>query len=208
MKIRKPLDSILNTGTKTKILRFLCSTGAEWNGRQIAREVGMTPAASHNALNSLRREGMLLLRNMGKTHIYTLNRENFVVSKLLMPLFVGEDKALETVINIVKRQVSRSAIKNEIISVALFGSVVSGQDRSTSDIDLIVIVKNQKVKAAAERLFEKIDQGISRNFGNIIAPYINSTTEFKVKYNKNMAIIKNILKSHILLYGEKLAKII
>ena len=35
MKFTKPLDSILNTEAKTRILRFLCKTGAEWNGSQI-----------------------------------------------------------------------------------------------------------------------------------------------------------------------------
>ena len=40
MKITKPLDNILNTEAKTKILRFLCRTGAEWNGNRAGRPKG------------------------------------------------------------------------------------------------------------------------------------------------------------------------
>lgn len=59
MRFTKPLDAILNTEVKTRILRFLCKTNAEWNGSQIAKEIGITPAAAHAALSALYREGVL-----------------------------------------------------------------------------------------------------------------------------------------------------
>ena len=98
MKISSPLDKILNNETKVKILRFLFKTNAEWNGRQIAKEIGVTPATTHKALQSLHKEGVFLLRNIGKTHVYTLRHNNFTVSNMLKPLFAKEEKVLDNIL--------------------------------------------------------------------------------------------------------------
>ena len=204
MKITKPLDNILNTTIKIRILRFLCRTAAEWNGRQIAREIGVTPKAAHKALNSLNKEKVLLLRNMGKTHVYSLNTDNYLVSKLLKPLFSKEDSILDYIINVIKRKLSASKAEKGILSIAIFGSISARQEHPSSDIDIAVIVKNTRAKPIAERLLEEIDTKISREFGNVISPYINTKAEFKSKYKKGLPVVKNILKSHKLIYGERL----
>lgn len=208
LKITKPLDNILNTKIKTKILRFFCRTGAEWNGRQVAREIKVTPKAAHEALSALSGEGVLLLRNMGKTHVYSLNEDSFLVSNMLKPLFVGEDRILGNIMRIIKRKVSSSDAKKGIIAIALFGSVNARKDHSMSDIDLAVIVENVRTKIAARRLFEEIDKKVLREFGNTISPYINTLSEFRSKYKKGMEVIKNILKSNDVIYGERMDKIL
>jgi predicted nucleotidyltransferase/DNA-binding transcriptional ArsR family regulator len=202
MKFTKPLDTILNTETKTRILRFLCKTNAEWNGSQIAKEIRITPAATHAALSALHREGVLDLRNMGKTHVYSLTEGSFLVSKLLKPLFAKEDKILDAIIDMIKRKILSSKAKKEIVSVALFGSVSVHQENSASDIDIAAVVENTKAKAVIERLLEEVDIKVSREFGNTISPYINTRAEFKAKHKQSLAIIKNILKSNNLIYGE------
>lgn len=204
MKITKPLDNILNTEAKIRILRFLCRTGAEWNGRQIAKEIGVTPKTAHMALNALNKEKVLLLRNMGKTHVYSLNEDNFLVAELLKPLFLKEDNILNDIIKVIKRKISTSKAKGVILSVAIFGSISKREDHPSSDIDLAVIVKNTNAKTITERLFEEIGLKISEEFGNIISPYINTKAAFKAKYKKGPPVIKNILKSHTLVYGEML----
>lgn len=208
MKISSPLDKILNNEVKIKILRFLFKTNAEWNGRQIARELGVTPATTHKALHGLNKEGVLLLRNIGKTHVYTLRRDNFTVSDILKPLFDKESKILSNIFGIIKRKISASGIKKDIVSVVLFGSVNLRKDRPTSDIDVMVIVKDLKSKHKASLLFEDIDKKISEEFGNTVSAYINTLSEFKSKSKKGLAVIKNIIKSNKLIYGKPLEMII
>ena len=208
MRITKPLDRILNTETKTKILRFLCRTGAEWNGSQIAKEIGITPAASLSALKELSNEGIVSMHNAGNTRVYKLNEDNFVVSDLLRPLFLKEDEALRTIIATIKRGLSSSGLRSKIISVALFGSVHVRQDHAASDIDLAVIVSDTLAKAKAEKVFEHIDKKVSKKFGNTVNPYINTKAEFKAKYEKKLDVIKSILRSYALICGERLEKIL
>ena len=208
MKLTNPLDKILDNEAKVRILRFLVKTNAEWNGRQIAKEIGASPATTHKALQSLNREGVLLLRNVGKTHVYTLNQGNFTVTDMLKPLFSRENKILEYILNTIRRKISVSGIRRDIISIALFGSLSSYRDHPASDIDLIVIVKNAKIKPLAELIFEDIGKKISKKFGNNLSPYINSELEFKSKYRKGLSVIKSILKSHRIIIGKALEKII
>lgn len=208
MKFTKPLDTILNTEAKTRILRFLCRTDAEWNGNQIAKEIEITPPAAHAALSALFKEGVLQLRNMGKTHVYSLNQGSFLVTSLLKPLFAKEDKILETVIDMIKRKVSSSKVKKEIVSVALFGSVSAHQENSASDIDITAVVENVKAKIELECLLEGISIKVSREFGNTISPYVNTRAELKAKYKQGLAVIKNILKSYNLIYGERLENLL
>lgn len=208
MKFTKPLDSILNTEVKTRILRLLCRTNAEWNGNRIAKEIGISPPATHTALNSLYKEGVLQLRSIGNSHAYSLKQDSFLVSTLLKPLFAKEDALLGTVIDLIKREISKSKVKKDIISVVLFGSVGAHQERPTSDIDLVIVVEVAKAKSIVERLFREVDEKISKQFGNTLSPYLNTRSEFKAKHKKGLAVIKNILKTYKLIYGERLEKLL
>lgn len=208
MKINKPLDKILDNETKVKILRFLIKTKAEWNGRQIAKEVGVTPATAHKALQGLYGEGLLLLRNVGKTHIYSLKKDNYLVLNLLEPLFTNEEKVFNNIIKIIRKRINSSSIKKAITSVTLFGSVNLRKEHPTSDIDLAVIISDASNKQKVTELFEDIDKRISKEFGNTLSPYINTEAEFKSKHKKGLGVIKNILKSSRIIYGRKLEEIL
>ncbi len=208
MKITSPLDKIMNNETKVKILRFLSKSGAEWTGRQIAKEVGVTPATAHKALHSLYDEDVLLLKKFGNNYIYSLNKVNFVVQDMLKPLFAKEDKVLKKILAVIKRRIASSPVKKIITSVALFGSVNVRKDRPGSDIDLAVIVKYAKAKKNVENLFWDISQAVEKEFGNTVSPYVNTIREFRSKHKKGLAVIKNIMKSHTVIYGERLERLL
>lgn len=207
MRVHNPLDKILNNELKIKILRFLCKTEAEWSGRQIAQEVKVSPAACHKALRELNNEKALLLRGVGKSYLYRLNRENFIVLELLKPLFEKESKIPDEVYKAIVENISSFVIKS-IISIAVFGSIKKRKERPTSDIDLLVLVKNPKDKRKVEEDFGGVNEKIVGRFGNTISAYIQNIEEFKSKYRKGLALIKNILKSHRLLFGKPLEELL
>ena len=90
----------------------------------------------------------------------------------------------------------------------LFGSVSKHADHPSSDIDLAIILKNADAKPAVEHLFEEIDDRILKEFSNVVSPYINTKMEFDSKYKKGLPVVKNILRSHKLIYGERLEKLL
>ncbi|KPJ55918.1 MAG: hypothetical protein AMJ42_05990 [Deltaproteobacteria bacterium DG_8] len=207
MRVHDPLDKILNNEVKIKILRFLCKTEAEWSGRQIAQEIKVSPAACHKALRELNNERVLLLRSVGKSYLYRLNKENFIISDLLKPLYERESKIPDDVYRAIVRNISSLLIKH-IVSIAVFGSIKKGKERPTSDIDLLVVVRNSEDKRKVEEDFGKVNEKIIDKFGNTISSYIQSIKEFKLKYKKGLPLVKNILKSHRLLFGKPLEELL
>lgn len=207
MRVYNPLDKILNNEIKVKILRFLCKTQAEWSGRQIAKEIKVSPAACHKALRDLNNEGALLLRGIGKSNLYSLNKENLIVSELLKPLYERESKIPEEIYEGIVRNISSLVIK-DIVSIAIFGSVKKRKERPTSDIDLLILVKNSENKGEVEEDFGKVNEKIISRFGNTVSPYIQTVEEFNLKYRKGLSLIKNILKSHRLLFGTPLEELL
>ena len=207
MRIHAPLDKILNNELKVKILRFLCKTDAEWSGRQIAQEIKVSPAACHKSLRELNNERTLLLRSVGKSYLYRLNKENFIISDLLKPLYEKESKIPEEIYESIVKNISSLAVK-DIVSIAVFGSVKRKKERPTSDIDLLIVVKNPESGKEVEKDFEKVNEKIMDKFGNTVSTYLQTVEEFKSKYKKKSPLIKNILKSHNLLFGRSLEELL
>ena len=204
MTLNNPLDTILDNAVKVRILRVFCRTNIELNGRQVAREVKAAPRTAHKVLQQLSEDGVLQMKNVGKTYLFNLNQESILVKDVLKILFNIEKKVTGGIFEIIEREIKGSALKKDIISVALFGSTHEKKSRPGSDVDLLVIVRDASVKEKVEKFFEKVDAGIAPAFGNTIAPYINTIMEFKTKIKGKLPVVKNILSSHRLIYGEPL----
>jgi len=146
---------------------------------------------------------VLLLRSVGKSYLYSLNKENFIISDLLKPLYKKESKIPEEIYE----TISSLVIKN-IVSIAVFGSVKRKKERPTSDIDLLIVVKNPENRKEVEKDFEKVNEKILSRFGNTVSIYLQTIEEFKSKYKKKAPLIKDILKSHNLLFGRSLEELL
>ena len=207
MRVHDPLDKILSNEIKVKILRFLCKTEAEWSGRQIAKEIKVSPAACHKSLRELNSERVLLLKSIGKSYLYRLNKENFIISDLFKPLYEKESKIPEEIYETIIKNISSLVIK-DIVSIAVFGSVKRKKERPTSDIDLLIVVRNPENRKEVEEDFEKVNEKIVDIFGNTVSVYLQTVEEFKSKYKKKAPLIKDVLKSHNLLFGRSLEELL
>lgn len=207
MRLHNPLDKLLNNKVKVKVLRFLCKSEAEWSGRQIAQEIKVSPAAAHKALRELNNERALLLRSVGKSYLYSLNKENLIISDLLKPLYERESKIPDEVYEAIVKNISSLVIRN-IISIAVFGSVRRKKERPTSDIDVLVVVRGSVDKRGVEEDFGNVNEKTMSRFGNTVSAYIQTVEEFRLKYRKGVTVVKNILKSHHILFGKPLKELL
>ena len=208
MRLNSPLDKILNNEIKVRILRIFCQNAGEMSGRQMAKMVGVTPKTAHEILQDLLREGVLIMRAVGKTHLFRLNEDRAVVHEVLKPLFLMEKTLNERLFDNIRDAIKKSLLKDDILSVALFGSVLAKTERAASDVDLFVVLKTVELKRKVETLFSNIDQRMSPQWGNLISPYINSLSEFKANARKKTGLVPHILKSYQLIYGDRLEKLL
>ena len=86
------LDSLLNTGSKVKIIRLFVSrkVGFRASGRKIATLANITAPAAHAALKELQNHGLLKREIIGRQHIYRLDDNSVMIKKILKPMFRKE----------------------------------------------------------------------------------------------------------------------
>ncbi|HNZ29964.1 MAG TPA: nucleotidyltransferase domain-containing protein, partial [Candidatus Goldiibacteriota bacterium] len=74
----------------------------------------------------------------------------------------------------------------------LYGSVASGQEKPDSDIDLLIVVKDEEAANEIEPLLERLEKRCLMLYGNPLSPYILTQKEFMAK--KGLPVIKNAMK--------------
>ena len=200
MRINNPATHILNSQAKIACLRLLCTHPTELNGTQLGKIVGLTPATVHKAMKELFNEQIVTLKGAGNSHLYELNKENIIVQEMLIPLFLKEAGLLNGLIDEIRKIVNRSSLKNQILSLALFGSVHEKRERATSDVDLFVLIRDKKIKDKVMEIF--IDRkSIKINaMGLTLEPYVKTLEE--LKKDKKLETVRSILKSNTLILGE------
>lgn len=204
MHLHAPLNKILNTETKIKALRFFCSAGGEITGRQVAKMLNMSSTPVQAALRDLYNEGVLERKGFGRAFAYQLNRKNWVVDKVLVPMFQEEGAYPQTLWNRVSERIGRSVLKADILSAVVYGSVASRQERATSDIDLLVVIRNQAAKEPVEDLFLDMNHEMIHETGLNIDARIYTLKEFQNKRTEGIGFIKTAIRSHQLVYGKNL----
>ncbi len=206
MRLNKPLTNILDSQAKIICLRLLCNHPTEINGRQLSKIVRLSPTTVHKAMKELANEQIIVLKNYGNSHVYELNKTNRIVVEILKPLFNKEKVILDNFIKDVIQRIKKSELKNRISSIVLFGSVHEGTEKPGSDIDLCVVVKESKDKKKVEDLIFDLDSTLMAQIGMSIEPYIKTISEFKK--DKELGVIKSILKSNRVIWGQSLEKIL
>ena len=103
MKIHNKLDEILAQGPKVKILRFLFNNGTRFTGRAIARGARLSVSHSYEALQEMRREGLIDAERQGNAILYSLRKGSYVVKSIIKPLFEKEKGIYEEVISVIKK---------------------------------------------------------------------------------------------------------
>ena len=205
MRFHQPLNEILGSAAKVRVLRFFCQKGGEWNGRQAAAQLAMNPVTAHRALRELYGETLLDFRPVGTHFLYSLRDGHYLVRDLLKPLFKEEDRARERVGELI-REILKGDLKREVVTVALYGSAAKGQERPTSDLDLLVLVKSDRARRRIEAGLDRFSRMASAEFGNVPAAYVNTVREARRKDFRGMPLFKAIRAQHRVIYGRPLSE--
>lgn len=197
MRFINILDKILGQRSKVKILRFLASYKKEASIRELARETGITPPNMSRILKELENEGALISKKFGKSVVFSLKRGNFLIEKIISPLFKIEAEA--------KKELSRKIIKSikfPVESIILFGSIARGEEKSGSDIDIAFVVKDSLDIGKIEKEILLINPIISGYFGNTIAPVVIRKSDFIKKLKKGDHFISAIAREGEVISGK------
>ncbi len=204
MLLNNPLDDILGQVSKVKILRFLINSQAQLNGREIAKSVGLSHVKVHAALKDLSEHGLVNVRSVGKSLIYWLNEEHFLVRDILGPIFGKEARLFSYISKIILKE-STSSLP---LTMILFGSFAKENASPNSDIDIFLVYPENKNRSAIAKELTEAEKKITLFFGNYLSSIPMKIGEFKIRFKKNERFIKEIIKTGKVIYGKGIAELI
>ncbi|MBI4044642.1 MAG: nucleotidyltransferase domain-containing protein [Candidatus Diapherotrites archaeon] len=157
-------------------------------------------------LDELEKAGLIYSKHVGNIRqIFPLLGSSFSVSTFEL-VEEQEKQGVMSKFSIAKSLVGRidlfkKIFGQELVSIALFGSIARGHLTETSDIDILFIVK--KEKTVQKNKLVKLFQTISLNTGREINPVIIEEGEFKKQLTKDSSFARQVQKERIILCNPK-----
>ncbi len=184
------IENLLGSKTKIKILRVLSEIRTSYSLKSLKKETALSLGITHKAVEELAQENIVLkLKGTGKEKLYKFNSHHELAEPLFNIFKTEKTTQRNEVIllptwNRLEQFVAKNKEKANLI--LLFGSVARGDATVQSDIDLVVISKNNKTKIETDH------------------PKINLTlltlAAFKEISQQNTALYRNLKKDGLILY--------
>lgn len=204
MLLNNPLDDILGQISKVKILRFLINSQAQLNGREIAKNVGLSHVKAHTALKELAGHGLINMRSVGNSLVYWLNEEHFLIKEVIRPAFEKENGAFGYIIRIILKEIKPP----RPLSIILFGSFAKGSPSADSDIDIMIVYPHQKNKELIAKELSEAEKKITSLFGNHLSVALFKIEEFQRKLKKKDNFINEVIRTGKVIYGKNISELI
>lgn len=201
MIINNVLQHIFSSPSNVIVLRTLNSRVVGISGREIARISRLSNRTAQSVLANLESLGVVNRTIGGRDHLFTLNRNNIIASKLIKYIFEFEDGFSKEIISSIKKRLSPI-----VSSVILFGSVARKEEDYSSDFDLCIVYANNKNKI--ENIVSELRDKLFDDYKVTLAPFYITETDFKKRAKKNLSPVNNIIKEGILLAGKPIRELI
>ncbi len=200
MALHDYASQILGSRFTIKVLKTLLRyRGKVFTIRELARVSGVSHPQVSKIVKELETAGVVKLKPIGKAYQIILNEESYVLKSVIEPLFRAEHETVNHLISII-----RPFFENrKIASAAIFGSVARGEDRPTSDVDLLVVTGDKDI---ANECVARASTVTLSTFGTALSPFIMDKQEFVRRRNENL--VKSILESYLIVYGKDLREIV
>ena len=189
------------TKKQLKILEvFAKKPFAEYTRKEIKKE---SKEKSNNALalaiNSLKKEGVLIEKKIGKSGILTLNLDNDVTFYYLA--LCNNYRILEPAafsLEILKKEVSE---ETPFFSIAIFGSYAVGEQKKDSDLDIAIFIENEDHKKKIEILANSAGLKSALEMDIHVIP---KAEMLEMLANKEENLGKQIVRKHLAIYNHRI----
>ncbi|MCH7722545.1 MAG: nucleotidyltransferase domain-containing protein [Bacteroidetes bacterium] len=195
MVIHRVFNEVFRTRSNVAVIRALLDTNTGFTGNEVARVSGMHPRSAFKALTLLEGLGIVNRQRGGRDHIFSLNREHFLVQEAILKIFQVESKFPAEVINTLA-----SILKKQVYSAVIFGSAARREENILSDLDICCIVNSVRERLFVSDTLNKKSQILYNKFGINLAPIFFTKSEFIRK--RKSQLVKSIANEGIIITGK------
>lgn len=199
MIFHRVLNHIFSSYSSISVLRALQFTKEGLTGRGISRNSGLSPRSAMIALSKL--ENFKIVKRVigGKDHIFTLNKNNYLVEKVILPLLETENQFLPEILSLIKKY-----LEKRTISIFIFGSVARKEENISSDLDVCIVIQDNSAKKEISKIISQLFEIISNKYGATLSVITLTKKEFIKRAIKNLSPVNNIILEGILISGKSI----
>jgi len=174
------LPEILSSRARAEIFRLLFSgTGEEFHVREMERRSGLNESTIRQELRKLVRLDLVQSRRDSNRVYYRAKTENPLYPEIRNLVLKTSGLA----------DVLKSALADKRIRVAfVFGSIASGEEKTGSDVDLMVIGR------LGLRDLSGLLSGVEEKIGREVNPHVMSENEFRSRLKAKEHFMSSVLK--------------
>jgi predicted nucleotidyltransferase len=203
MVVHKILDSVFATWSNIAVLRVLNKVKIGLSGREIAKQANMSAPSSLEALSSLENLNIVTRQRGGREHFFFLNREHYIVKKIIIPNLNSERKFSETIYSDIEKELGKHSS-----SLIVFGSTARNEEKIESDLDLCIVFNGTGEKSKIENIITEVNLSLFRKYGVSLSPFFISETEFKKRAGTKKPPVSDIIRDGIVISGKTIRKLL
>jgi predicted nucleotidyltransferase len=120
------------------------------------------------------------------------------LTDILEPAFRAESRLLQGLVETIL-----SGIKGKILAVYLFGSVARGEDTPSSDVDILVILKQPVDRLSVEEALARNKEQAYKRYRVGVSTITYDYEEFQRMNAQKHPLITEVVKEGVLLFGKE-----
>ncbi len=180
------INQLLGSETRTKILaKLVLNSDSMFYMRELEKELDLNFSLVHRELTNLKRLGLVTDERRGKIRLFRINKSSPIYPEVrglvLKTVGIGD--------------VIRDALKDvgEVKYALVFGSIARGDEKTSSDVDLLLIgdIDEEKLIAKTKNAEDKI--------GREVNYIIWSEKEFKKRIKERMGLLIEMERNPIIM---------
>ena len=196
MLLHRYLEQVLGNKTVITLLRTMITyRGKIFTVRGLADEANVSTNETALIVHDLEKMGIIKIQPIGRAYHLELNEKSYLLSEIIEPAINAEKNTMNELIQVLRKYFDTK----KIITVAIFGSVASVEEKIDSDIDLFIISNDHD---HAITLVSEASKQVSVRFNGRLSPIIFTEKEFKAK--QKGSLVQSIIDNHILICGKKI----
>ncbi len=177
---KQPIELMFGSYRRQLLAQLLLRPDEAFYVRELARMTGIPAGSIHRELTALHESGLLLRENHGNQVLYQANQECSIYSELAA--IFRKTVGLAALIG------DALADKADKIHLAfVFGSMATGRQNQSSDVDVMIIGDVQLLDVVKALL------PVQQTLGREINPVIMRTHKFLAQMNKNDRFVSRLL---------------
>lgn len=177
----EPVELLFGAYRRRVLSLLLLRPDESFYVREIGRLTGVSAGSLHRELKALTQAGLLVRTASGNQVRYQANRDCAIFQEL-----AGIFRKTAGLVDVLRELLTPRA--NDIAFALVFGSVARGTQKSTSDVDLLVVGS-----ASFEDVVEASHLARER-LGREVNPVVMSKAEFRAKRRAHDRFISRVLK--------------